>query len=482
MISKRFKIIMFGILIATVTPAAVKAQQLLPSQYEADYASAHAAVFSTTHIDQLLAPIALYPDPLIMAVLEASTTPLDIIRAYRWHLEGGNRELSGNALANALQHQNWNPAVKELVSSPVVLRALNDNIEWAEQLGRAYLIQQDDVYDSLQRLRSRAMEAGTLISTPQQTVVVRDRYIYIEPASAYTLHVPYYDPTVVYGVWPHYSYPPYYFVGYVPLQRHIVFSSGHTVVHFFHNRNRKLSQAHAKAHRRPVTTRTTGHTQLTRAKPEITANEQHLESRTNFPPPRASSERPASAHLFRREDSANTTRRSTQRDDAHIRQNGHIRGRDTHESMPRNNQMNSFRQTETHSTPLPQTNAAMVRNLTSGRERVQVIERFHNAARIAQSETVSRQRRTATQNAISSGQTRTQTERTARTIQNMRVHANPPAASHTESHRRVIQRSAGNRPQESALSNRRAHESRSSLHRRGNDNVERTQHNRSQRR
>jgi len=164
-------------------------------------------------VDRLVAPIALYPDPLIAQILMAATYPLEIVQADRWLQNPSNAALKGDALAAELQNQPWDPSVKSLVQFPQILRLMDSNLDWTEQLGNAFLAQQADVMDSVQRLRQRARAAGSLASTPQQTVSTEDQDIMIEPASPDIIYVPAYNPWCIYGDWPYSEYPPFYFGG-----------------------------------------------------------------------------------------------------------------------------------------------------------------------------------------------------------------------------------------------------------------------------
>ncbi len=180
-------------------------------------------------LEQLLAPIALYPDDLLMQMLMAATYPLEIVQAKRWLGQGQNAALRGDALAQALVAQSWDPSVKSLLPFPDVLTMMNEQLEWTQQLGDAVLAQQQDVMNSIQVLRGRAQAAGTLQSGPQQTVNVTQtvnvpspapgapavapppQVISIAPTQPDTVYVPAYDPNVVYGSWPYPQTPPYYY-------------------------------------------------------------------------------------------------------------------------------------------------------------------------------------------------------------------------------------------------------------------------------
>ncbi len=162
-------------------------------------------------LDQLVAPIALYPDPLVAQILMAATYPLEIVETDRWLQTPANTTLKGDTLTAALQQQPWDPSVKSLVSFPPLLHMMNSNLGWTEQLGDAFLAQQADVMDAVQRLRQRAKAAGSLVSTPQQTIATQDQEIAIEQVSPEIIYIPAYNPWCVYGPWPYPAYPPFYF-------------------------------------------------------------------------------------------------------------------------------------------------------------------------------------------------------------------------------------------------------------------------------
>jgi len=179
-----------------------------------------APVFRTEEIDQMVAPIALYPDQLLAQILMAATYPLEVVKAERWLEEPANAKLSGDPLAAALEQQPWDPSVKSLVPFPAVLTMMNDKLDWTQRLGDAFLAQQADVMSSVQRLRRQAQDAGTLKSTEQQKVVVepatdpaapQTQTVVIQPADPQTVYVPTYNPTTAYGTWPYPSYPPAYY-------------------------------------------------------------------------------------------------------------------------------------------------------------------------------------------------------------------------------------------------------------------------------
>ena len=165
-------------------------------------------------LDQLLAPIALYPDELLSSVLMASTYPLEAVQATRWVKEPANAKLKGDDLTKALEQKDWDPSIKSLTQFPEVLDLMSSDLEWTQKLGDAVLAQEADVMDQIQYLRDKADEAGNLKSNEQQKVSKKSsggkEYIYIEPARPEVVYVPVYEPKVVYGSWWYPSYPPYY--------------------------------------------------------------------------------------------------------------------------------------------------------------------------------------------------------------------------------------------------------------------------------
>ena len=171
--------------------------------------------FSQEELDQLLAPIALYPDALLAQILMASTYPLEVVQAARW--VQANPNVKGPALEAAMLQQPWDPSVKSLTAFPQVLAMLDQRLDWTQKLGDAFLAQQQDVMGAVQDLRAKAQAAGYFQSSPQQTVVVEPQAISIEPVNPQLIYVPIYDPTVVYGPWWYPAYPPYYWYppGYV---------------------------------------------------------------------------------------------------------------------------------------------------------------------------------------------------------------------------------------------------------------------------
>src|SRR5437762_6550487 len=163
-------------------------------------------------LDSLVAPIALYPDPLLAQTLAASTYPLEVIQLQQWM--ANNKHLKDQALADAVEKQPWDPSVQAMAAFPDVVKLLGDNVAWSMDLGNAFLAQQQNVMNAVQRMRAKAQGKGNLKTSQQQTVetqTVEDgrQVIVIEPADPETVYVPSYNPTVVYGDTA-YAYPMYY--------------------------------------------------------------------------------------------------------------------------------------------------------------------------------------------------------------------------------------------------------------------------------
>ncbi len=158
--------------------------------------SAPISVLLPAQIDSLVAPIALYPDPLLSQVLVASTYPLQIVQAAQWLQQ--NSTLTGAALQDAAKQQNWDPSIQALVVFPDVLQRMSGNIQWTTDLGNSFIAQQAGVMDSVQRLRGQAMASSNLKTSPQQVVTSETQdgttAIQIEPADQEVIYVPVYDP------------------------------------------------------------------------------------------------------------------------------------------------------------------------------------------------------------------------------------------------------------------------------------------------
>jgi hypothetical protein len=148
-------------------------------------------------LEQLVAPIALYPDELVAQILAAATYPTEIVEAQRWMQQ--HADLTAEQRAQAVNQQPWDPSVKALTQFPSVLANLDKNLSWTSALGDGYVNQQQAVLDAVQTMRGRAQQAGNLASTPQETVVTQGESVVIQPANPDVVYVPAYDPWLAYG-------------------------------------------------------------------------------------------------------------------------------------------------------------------------------------------------------------------------------------------------------------------------------------------
>jgi hypothetical protein len=178
----------------------------------ADSAQPAAPPIPPDQLDSLVAPIALYPDPLLAQVLAASTYPLEIIQLQQWLSK--HKDLKDQALVTAVEKEDWDPSIQAMAGLPDVVKRLADDIKWTTDLGNAFLEQESDVMDAVQRMRQKAQSAGNLKSGEQQKVetkvVESKQVIVIEQANPQVVYVPTYNPVVVYGP-PVYPYPPIYY-------------------------------------------------------------------------------------------------------------------------------------------------------------------------------------------------------------------------------------------------------------------------------
>lgn len=165
------------------------------------------ARFERAELEQMLAPIALYPDSVLSHVLIAATYPDQVWEAARWSRR--HPDLEGEAAVDAVEDYDWDPSVKALAAFPDILARMDEDPDWTERLGDAFLDQEGEVMDSVQVLRDRAYDAGRLDSLEYVRVIREREYIYIEPAVRTVVYIPYYDPWFVYGTWGWPSYPPY---------------------------------------------------------------------------------------------------------------------------------------------------------------------------------------------------------------------------------------------------------------------------------
>jgi hypothetical protein len=152
---------------------------------------------SPEQLQQLAAPIALYPDSLIAQILPAATYPEQIVDAGRWMTQ--HKNLTGDKLAKEVDKQHWDASVKALMQFPAVLANMNQNLAWTSELGDAYVNQQQDLSQAIQTMRERAKQAGNLNTTPQEKVSTQGQTIIIQPAEPDVVYVPQYDPWLVYG-------------------------------------------------------------------------------------------------------------------------------------------------------------------------------------------------------------------------------------------------------------------------------------------
>ena len=165
--------------------------------------------YNREELAQMLAPIALYPDALLSQILMASTYPIEVIEADRWIRK--NQGLTGDRLDDALLNREWDPSVKAICHFPSILALMSERIAETTTLGNAFLAQEPEVMEMIQKLREEAYAQGNLNTTSEQKVVVEKETIIIEPADPGIIYVPFYDPYFVYGPWwwpP--AYPPYY--------------------------------------------------------------------------------------------------------------------------------------------------------------------------------------------------------------------------------------------------------------------------------
>src|SRR5271157_1400465 len=207
-------------LLFAIWPQNVSAHQDAPAPPQAAPAPTEQAPPYTQstpeQLQQLVAPIALYPDSLVAQVLAASTFPEQVVEADRW--VQAHADLKGDDLAKAVDQQPWDPSVKALTAFPSVLGNMDKNLSWTSSLGDAYYNQQQDVMDAIQVMRQRAEKAGDLKTTPQQVVTDQDSTISVQPANPEVVYVPAYNPWMVYGdpimAWPGwYPYPGIWYGG-----------------------------------------------------------------------------------------------------------------------------------------------------------------------------------------------------------------------------------------------------------------------------
>jgi hypothetical protein len=203
-LSKRVLILLLCCLLVRFT---AQAESFGPMSQSKEQSPAPSAQQSPQELQQLVAPIALYPDALVAQVLAASTYPAEIVEADRWIESHSN--VKGEELAKEVDKQSWDPSVKALTQFPSVLENMDKNLAWTSSLGDAYANQQQDVTDAVQAMRQQAHKAGHLNSNEQEKVSTQDNTIVIEPANPEMVYVPAYDPWLVYGE-PIVAYPGWY--------------------------------------------------------------------------------------------------------------------------------------------------------------------------------------------------------------------------------------------------------------------------------
>src|SRR2546423_2538454 len=195
MVSGQSRKILTIIAVALMVLSSVATERSVEAQ---DVAQAtQSAPLDAAALQQLVAPIALYPDALVAQILAASTYPDQIVEADRWVQQHAN--VTGDSLATDVDQQPWDPSIKALTAFSSILANMDKNLSWTSALGDAYFNQSQDVLNAVQVMRKRAQDAGTLKTTAQQTVTTKDQTTIIEPANPEVVYLPEYDPWVVYG-------------------------------------------------------------------------------------------------------------------------------------------------------------------------------------------------------------------------------------------------------------------------------------------
>ena len=181
-----------------------------PSAQESNKTPSETAekAFTEAELEQILAPIALYPDTVLTHVLIASTYPLEVIQAERW--TGEHPDILAADSVKMVEDKDWDPSVKALVAFPEILKRLSKNLDWTQKLGDAFLADEEKLLASIQALRQRAYEIGSLDKMDKMKVTKDEKSIIIEPIETQVVYVPYYDTRVVYGPWHWSHYPPVY--------------------------------------------------------------------------------------------------------------------------------------------------------------------------------------------------------------------------------------------------------------------------------
>jgi hypothetical protein len=211
-LSARIRSLIAVLCVFTLVPGDILAYMASARDAQATSPDSQPAKIPPDQLDSLVAPIALYPDPLLAQTLAASTYPLELIQLQQWLAK--NPGLKDKALADAVAKQPWDPSIQATAALPDVVKRLADDIQWTTDLGNAFLAQQNDVMDAVQRMRKKAQDTGNLKSGEQQKVetkiIENKSVIVVEQANPQVVYVPSYDPVVVYGP-PVYPYPPIYY-------------------------------------------------------------------------------------------------------------------------------------------------------------------------------------------------------------------------------------------------------------------------------
>jgi hypothetical protein len=202
-----FKQVLRLLLCGFLVEFTAQADSYSPASQAGEQAAAPGVKLSTQELQQLVAPIALYPDALVAQILAASTYPTQIVEADRWMQRHSN--LKGEELAKEVDKQDWDPSVKAIAQFPSVLENMDKNLSWTSSLGEAYASEPDDVTNAVQTLRRQAENTGHLNSSEQEKVTTQGSTIVIEPADPQVVYVPAYDPWLVYGA-PIVAYPGWY--------------------------------------------------------------------------------------------------------------------------------------------------------------------------------------------------------------------------------------------------------------------------------
>jgi Protein of unknown function (DUF3300) len=204
---KLFKQVLILLLCCLLVRATAQAESFGPTGQSDEQSPASPVKPSPKELQQLVAPIALYPDALVAQILAASTYPTQVVEADRWMQR--HSDLKGEQLAKEVDKQDWDPSMKALAQFPSVLENMDKNLSWTSSLGEAYANEPQDVTNAVQEMRQQARKAGHLNSNEQEQVTTQGNTIVVEPANPEVVYVPAYDPWLVYGE-PIIAYPGWY--------------------------------------------------------------------------------------------------------------------------------------------------------------------------------------------------------------------------------------------------------------------------------